>query len=197
MNFQGVVMQDRSFKILLLVSIITSCFTASADGIFKWKDARGNTQYGDQPPKKSRARAVDMPPLTVIEDYGKQWEPLHFKTEAPLKNTGKRQATILKTKSVPSFIPSYQSLNFIAPKANQIIYAKDGDVSAMLSLKPPLKRGHSIVFYIDGKRMNSGSSRITNFKTLSAGSHSVFASIIDQKGKLAMKSDVISFNVKK
>lgn len=156
-----------------------------AEGFYKWKDARGNIQYGDQPPPKSKAKRVKMPAITVIEDYGEQWKPLDLKDIDALFEPEQ------KTKKATS---GYTSLKFIAPKADQAIRANDGDVSAMLSIKPPLKNGHQIAFYLDGKQVGKGDSRTKNFTNLPRGAHTVSAKILDQKGKV-LKSSSVAFNV--
>ncbi len=168
--------------------LILSCaFTASAmaEGFYKWKDARGNIQYGDRPPANVKAQPMKMPKLTVIENYGDQWKPVTF----PRESDPYQQQETSKTTGV-----TYTSLSFVAPKANQSIRANDGDVSAIISLKPPLKAGHVITFSIDGKEVAKGSSRTNNFSNLPRGEHSVSVKVMDDKGKL-LKSESVRFTV--
>ncbi len=171
--------------------------TAHADGVYKWKDARGVIQYGDEPPKNGNVRPFAMPAITVIENYGEQWKPLQNNSAPVTSPTRSVAAKPIIRAPVKVFKPSYNSLRFIAPKSNQIIKAKDGDVSAMISLKPPLKKGHKVIFVPNGKNAGSSKSRISNFKNLSNGSHSVSANIVDLSGNIVMKGAVVPFQVKR
>ena len=173
--------------IIFLLTISSFSTPILADGFYKWRDAYGNIQYGDNPPKNARLEKLDMPLLTVIQDYGSQWKS----KEVNLKK--------FKTKSPPPIFEktsvSYEKFAFIAPKMNQIIHAKDGDISAMLSIRPPLKRGHSIVFNMDGKNKKRGTVRIANFVALSVGMHSLKASIVNAKGKIIQSTPAIPFRL--
>jgi len=172
---------------LILLSLSFS--TLSADGLYKWRDAHGNIQYGDKPPKNARLEKLDMPLLTVIQDYGSQW-----KTETPkLDNTtiNKFQTQRISAKNTTK----YEKFSFIAPKINQLIHSKEGDISAMLSIRPPLKPGHSVIFDMDGKNRKKGTMRIANFSALSVGMHSLKASIINAQGKIIQKTQTIPFRI--
>ena len=169
---------------LLILSCVFAVSTM-AEGFYKWKDARGNTQYGDRPPANVKAKPMDMPKLTVIENYGEQWKPVSFPKES---DPYQQQAASNTTAA------NYTTLSFIAPKANQPIRANDGDVSAIISLKPALKSGHVITFSIDGKEVSKGSSRTNNFSNLSRGDHSISVKVMDKKGKL-LKSESVTFTV--
>jgi len=140
------------------LSLLLSCSIANANNFYKWKDARGNTQYGDKPPANANAKPVELPKITVIENYG------------------------------------YSKLEFLAPKVDQGIRANNGDVSVIVSIQPPLKEGHSIVFSIDGKDQEKGTSRTKNFSNLDRGGHTVGVKIIDNEGK-TLKSSSVAFSV--
>lgn len=163
-----------------------------AEKILKWTDARGVVHYGDEAPRNQRAKALDMPNITVVKDYGKQWLPLE-----PIKKAVKPKFRSVSTKKVgassANFQPSYSKLDFIAPKSGQLIKAKDGDVTAMLKVKPPLKNGHNLVITIDGKSQKKTRSRIANFNNLSAGKHTLSAKIIDNNGALKMRTNELTF----
>jgi hypothetical protein len=178
--------------LLLLVTLVPFCL--SADGFYKWTDKRGVVHYGEEAPKNSRAKTVDMPPMTILNDYGNQWKPL-----APLASERKTARSVQVNKvavsGATSSSPTYLSFSFIAPKSGQKIKAKDGDISAMLSIKPPLKKGHKVVFIMDGKSSNPSTSRISNFTNLTAGNHALSANIVSGSGSPVMKSEEIRFSI--
>ncbi len=183
---------DSSLTILLTALLLCPSLL-QAEGILKWTDARGVVHYGDEAPHNQRAKAIDMPKLTVVEDYGKQWLPLESKK--PKKIATPSSANVKKVAVSPSFQPSYSKLDFIAPKSGQLIKAKDGDITAMLKVKPPLKSGHKLVISIDGKAQKKTRSRIANFNNLPAGKHTLSAQIVDNSGALKMRTNELTFNI--
>lgn len=173
-----------STSLLCVLTLLLSQSSVNAE-LYKWKDARGNTQYGDRPPANANAETIELPKITVIEKYAEQWKPRNFN----------KQASTQKPTPEPQVSSGvYTKLAFLAPKSNQAIRANDGDVSAMISLKPPLKKGHKIVFSIDGKTMEKGTSRTKNFTNLLRGNHTANVKVIDKNGKI-IKSSSVGFNV--
>lgn len=166
------------------LSLLLSCSIANANNFYKWKDARGNTQYGDKPPANANAKPVELPKITVIENYGEQWKPRNSKNSQTQK-----EVTAPTTADA-----GYSKLEFLAPKVDQGIRANNGDVSVIVSIQPPLKEGHSIVFSIDGKDQEKGTSRTKNFSNLDRGGHTVGVKIIDNEGK-TLKSSSVAFSV--
>lgn len=169
-----------------VLSLILSQSAIYADGFYKWKDARGNTQYGDRPPANANAQPMDLPKITIINNYADQWKPMDFVEPSTIDEPIKGE-----TQSASN---TYTKLVFLAPKLDQSIRANDGDVSAMVSIKPPLKKGHQLAFSIDGKSMGKSSSRTKNFSNLSRGSHTITVKVVDLKGKV-LKSSSVGFNV--
>lgn len=188
----------RPFNVVLITIIITTGLSTplTAENVFKWTDSRGVVHYGEEAPKNQRSQSLEMPQITVIEDYGKQWLPLESNKPKKSRKATSSNVPVQKV-AAAGHTQSYESLKFLAPRAGQVIEAKDGDISAMMSLKPPLKKGHKLVFSIDGKAKPKVSSRISNFKNLSAGKHTVSVLIVDANGKVQMNSDSLSFQVKR
>jgi len=179
-------MKNRLLKVtqLLLISLLSLSCSLQAGTLYKWVDNKGNTQYGDSPPSNVNAQAVKLPDITVVDNYADQWKPMDFASETKQK----------EAKHVPNNNRQYSQLSFLAPKANQAIRANDGDVSAMISVKPALKKGHFIQFAIDGKAVKKGQSRTANFSNLARGGHSISAKIVNAKGAV-LKQSSVSFNV--
>jgi hypothetical protein len=171
---------------LLTISLISFNAATHAEGFFKWKDARGHIQYGDKPPPNVKAERMKMPAITVIDNYAEQWKPVAIDNMADEEQPAEEASNQGSS--------NYSKLEFVAPKANQSIRANDGDVSAMISVKPPLKGGHEIVFLLDGKEVSRGSSRTSNFANLTRGAHTISAKIVDEQGK-TLKTNSVSFNV--
>ena len=64
-----------AFSLILLQS------AAYAEGLYKWKDSRGNTQYGDRPPANVNAQPMELPKITIIDNYADQWKPMDFNNQ--------------------------------------------------------------------------------------------------------------------
>jgi len=176
-----------------MVLTVLSAQVAHAEGFYKWKDARGNIQYGDQPPANVKAKKMKMPEITVLEGYGKQWQPLDMNT-----STNNQAAPVVEyePEKQEQTSTNYTKLAFVAPKNNQVMSGGfKGEVSAMLSIKPPLKRGHLVVFSLDGKEVSRSKSRMSNFTNLGSGSHTVTASIVNSRGTVVKTSSPVSFEV--
>ena len=175
--------------ILCVILSFTIGTLTSADGFYKWVDARGHIQYGDKPPENVRLENFEMPALTVIEDYASQWQASDENLTKPVKQQFNQHNSI-KQRSIV-----YEKFAFIAPKINQVIHDKDGDMSAMLSIRPPLKAGHSIVFKLDNKKSVTSKSRIANFTRLNLGYHNLSAEIRDSQGRLVQTSEIVKFRI--
>ncbi|MGK0271690.1 MAG: hypothetical protein ACI88H_002356 [Cocleimonas sp.] len=169
-----------------VLSLILSQASVHAEGLYKWKDSRGNTQYGDRPPANVNAQPMELPKITIIDNYAEQWKPMTFDESQSSPDPVKKKPQTAKS--------TYTKLAFLAPKQNQAIRANDGDVSAMISIKPPLKKGHQIVFSIDGKSMGEGKTRTKNFSNLNRGSHTIGVKVVNRSGK-TLKSSSVEFNV--
>ncbi|HIO91744.1 MAG TPA: DUF4124 domain-containing protein [Leucothrix mucor] len=176
------------YWILLAISSLFFLAFASAE-IFSWKDAKGNVHYGDSPPEEVKAKTVELPQLTIIEDYGKLYKPV-LTAEERGETTAKKN----KEKKL------YTTFTILAPKDKQAIRANDGDVTVMLSLKPKLLPKHSLSVYLDGKKMAEGGLRMVNLTNLDRGEHKIYAviNVIDAEGKKLkqiQKSKEITFTV--
>lgn len=166
----------------IAIAISVSFFSiTNAETVFSWKDAKGGIHYGDSPPESVKAKAVDLPELTIVKDYGKLYKPVLTAKERGLIN--KKQHT------------HYSKFAIIAPKNKQVIRANNGDVSVMLSLQPKLFPQHKLSVFLDGKQMVEGDLRMVNLTNLDRGEHKVYAIIKGEKNKKINKSKEIVFTV--
>lgn len=185
-------MRYFSLSVTTFFSVLLFTAELNADGFYKWTDARGQVQYSDEPPAKGKAKKIKLPPLTVLENFGKQWkvDPLPVaKVQKPKVITAK----IAKPKLKQQF--RYKALNFIAPKPNQVIKTQDGDVSAMLSIRPPLRKGHRLLYILDGKNASKSVSRIANFPNLPNGKHTLMVKVVDSRGSTLHSSSALNFQI--
>jgi len=190
--FKVNLMRYLSLSVTTFFSVLLLTAELNAEGFYKWVNARGQVQYSDEPPAKGKAKKIKLPPITILESYGKQWkvDPLPVaKVQKPQVVT----ARVVKPKAKQLF--RYQTLSFIAPKPNQVIKAQGGDVSAMLSIKPPLRKGHRLLYILDGKSVSKSVSRIANFPNLPNGTHTLMVKVVDSRGSTLHSSSALSFQV--
>ncbi|HFC92273.1 MAG TPA: DUF4124 domain-containing protein [Leucothrix mucor] len=166
--------------LVISISVLT---VVTADTVFNWKDAKGIVHYGDSPPESVKAKAVDLPELTVVKDYGKLYKPVLTAKERGLTKEKKNKKQI------------YTKFSILAPKDKQAIRANNGDVTVMLSLKPKLLPEHTLSVFLDEKQMAEGDLRMVNLTNLDRGEHEVYVIIKGKKGKEISKSKQIVFTV--
>ena len=160
----------RYWTLLVISSLLFSVVTTAE--VFSWKDAKGTVHYGDSPPESVHAKAIILPQLTIIKDYGKLYKPVLTAEERGLT---KKKADNEKS--------PYKTFAILAPKNKQAIRANDGDVTVMLSFKPKLLPKHILSVYLDGKKMAEGGLRMVNLSNLDRGEHKVYAIINEKEGK--------------
>ena len=154
---------------LILVASTFFVSTLFADNVFSWKDTKGVVHYGDTPPEQSNAKAVTLPELTIVKDFGKLYKPMLIERER-----GGEKKEMMKN--------PYAFFRILAPRNKQAIRANDGDVTVMLSVKPKLLPNHILSVFLDGKKMAEGSLRMVNLTNLDRGEHKVY-SVVTEKVK--------------
>ena len=182
---------------LLLIAVLLSIHTALSAGIFSWKDASGNTVYGDAPPDSVVAKSVAPPKLTILENFANRYED-----QGLSQRRSQSKSSASKEKSGQSALPRevkqpYKSVAIIAPKADQSIRANDGDVSVALSTSPKLRNGDKVVIYLNGNEHSVGKSRVANLSNLDRGEYQLSVGIRDAEGRSLITSEEISFTVLK
>ncbi len=173
------------YWILIAISSLLFSVATTAE-VFSWKDAQGTVHYGDSPPESAHAKAVTLPQLTVVKDYGKLYKPVLTAEERGVKKKTNKEKS------------PYKTFTILAPKNKQAIRANDGDVTVMLSFKPKLLPKHTLSVYLDGKKMAEGGLRMVNLTNLDRGEHKVYAIINEKNGKKIKKiakSKEITFTV--
>lgn len=163
----------RIVSLLLLLAFSLSMFSAHAE-IYRWVDAGGRVMYGDDPPKKSGAKAVDLPTLTVADSF------------APQKQ---QQAQPQEEDE------AYSDFKITSPAADEAVRANTGGLTVTLSLKPKLKEGDGITLYLDSKQVASGSSLSFPLTELERGQHTIFAVLNDATGNIIQNTETVSFSV--
>jgi hypothetical protein len=164
-------MQRRSIYILLGVLAATAVL---ADDAWKWTDEDGIVHYSDVPVEG--AEPVNLSEFTK-------------KTGARISNGRTSRASEEPEKE---FL--YDSITIASPGAGETLWNIEGLLNVSVAVSPELQRGHRIRAYFDGDARDVSG---TSFQLLEVyrGTHSLQAEIVDQTGKVIMRSPANRFYV--
>ncbi|MDH4048842.1 MAG: DUF4124 domain-containing protein [Gammaproteobacteria bacterium] len=163
--------------IAILVLLLAGSVFAQA---YRWVDKDGVVHYSDRP--EPGAEQVQLP--TTRPSSGPS-------TPAPTSNFSRRNDVPLAEEQAPF---SYQSLSIASPASEQTLWNIEGVLSVSLSLQPGLQSGHRVRVYFDGTpQMVTGTS--FQIEGVYRGQHNLQAEVIDQSGKLMIRSDPSRFYV--
>lgn len=167
----------KTLPLLLLLTLAG----ASQAAVYRWQDASGALQYGDNPPPDSGAVAVELPPLS---------------TYAPPPPTPPAAAPAAEVATEPAEVKPYRWLAITQPIDGQTLRSDDGLFRVAVDLRPALQEeaGHRLVAVIDGRRIPGSSSSVSLRAT--RGSHRLQVAVIDSDGKILARSRQIGFDVR-
>lgn len=148
--------------------------------IYKYVDSNGVIRYTDKPPSRD-AQPVELPKVqtytseSVLDEDAPAPEP-----DSVLAADG----------------DAYDSVELLAPAADQVFNTGSGSVTAAASVSPGLRPGHSLIFLVDGQATAAppGESR-TELTGLERGTHSLQAVVQDETGALRAQSPAIQFHL--
>jgi hypothetical protein len=169
-------MPKRTF-IAVLTILATGVVMAQA---YKWVDADGIVHYSDRP--QEGAERIELPSYTS--------QPA--RRTAP-RNVARQTAATAATEAEPAAF-KYESISISAPAAEETLWNIEGVLNVSLTIKPALQSGHQVRVYFDGEpRVVSGSS--FQLEEVYRGVHNLQAEIVDQAGKLMIRSRTNRFYV--
>lgn len=171
-------MRTVFYTLILALSLHT---VASYAEVFRWVDANGNVIFGDNPPKKSQAKTVELPPLTVADSFTPNKAKSSDQEQSSTKDDAERVA--------------YTEFKISSPNAGDTLRSNNGALTVSISLKPALQAGDEITLYIDSKQAASGAALSFSVSELDRGEHSVFAVLNDAKGNIIKNTDPVSFHL--
>lgn len=169
-------MESRSiFVILALLASVPVLADA-----YKWVDEDGITHYSDIP--REGAEVVDL------SEYNRKTgaQIYHAPATAAASAAGEQPAAAGPFK--------YESLSVTSPGPEQTLWNIEGVLSVSLALEPGLQPGHRIRVYFDGEARMEGSTSF-QIEEVYRGVHNIQAEVIDDTGKLMIRSQPNRFYV--
>jgi hypothetical protein len=147
---------------------------------YRWVDEDGVVHYSDRP--EPGAEQVQLP------TYRPSSGPA---TPAPTSSFSQRNEQQAAAQAQPF---SYQSLSVASPASEETLWNIEGVLNVSLSLQPTLQSGHQVRVYFDGMpQMVSGIS--FQLQEVYRGQHNLQAEVIDQSGRLMIRSEPSRFYV--
>ncbi len=157
------------------------CLVAAAPAVaqvYKWVDEAGVTHYSDRP--------RDGAEIVELGDYTRSTGARIYRAPAA-------------TPEPPEPAPAEESVRYdrlvvSSPAAEQTLWNIEGVLSVSLALSPGLQNGHQVRVYFDGApRIVSGTS--FQLEEVWRGVHNLQAEVIDETGKLLIRSPAVRFYV--
>jgi len=166
----------RLTLIFLLSSFILSNGLSAEDkSIYKNTTEQGVTEFSDLPGKNSKE--INIPAMNTYKET--------LSTKKNVKEPVKEGEL------------KYSLLTISSPSNDAQVRSNAGKISISIHSTPSLKPGHTVKITIDGKPdlTLTGSSNSITFSNISRGTHTAEASILNQDGKVLIKSPSIKFHL--
>lgn len=163
----------------------TAYFAILAAGVvmaqaYKWVDDDGLVHYSDRPHEGAELIVLPTSPRRPAQTR-------------PAARTVSRPPA--ETEPAPAAF-KYESITFNAPVAEETLWNIETILNVSLNIEPALQTGHQIRVYFDGEpRMVSGTS--FQLEEVYRGIHNLQAEIVDETGKLMIRSRTNRFYVQK
>lgn len=151
--------------------------TASVMGqAYKWVDEDGVTHYSDRP--------VEGAELVELSEYTRKTGVRFYRETTPA-------AADDAADEAP---PRYESLSIASPGSEETLWNIEGVLNVSLALNPGLQNGHRVRVYFDGQPRFVSGARF-QIEEVWRGVHNIQAEVIDQTGKLMIRSETNRFYV--
>jgi len=164
-------METRTIFTLLALLLAIG---ATADEAYMWTDEEGVVHYSDRP--QPGAEVVDLGQSSTSRSRPAPTTQPAANDEAPAPTVG------------------YESIEFASPSAEETLWNIEGTLNVTVALTPGLRPGHQVRIYFDGTpQMVSGAS--FQLQEVYRGVHNLQAEVIDETGKLIIRSRPSRFYV--
>jgi len=151
----------------------------AAAQIYKWVDEDGVVHYSDQP--MEGAETIDLPEANSMA-------PASVRRAAPAGGGTQDDG------SDDGRPFSYQSLSIGTPAPEQTLWNIQGTLNVTLNLQPGLRPGDRVRIYFDGEPQLVDAVQF-ELGEVWRGEHNLQAEVLDQTGKLMIRSEPVRFYV--
>lgn len=169
---------------ILLAAVVS---TVQADTkIYRTTDAEGNVVFTDIPPRTdepSEAVTIETPNTFAIEEA---LGPKDAWIVDPADGQAEEGAAF-----------SYKSIAIQSPANDEAVRENAGNVTIVTIPNPDLRAGDRVRLLLDGKRMQEGAQTTFVLQNVDRGTHSAAVEIIDDQGKVLVKSKPSVFHLQR
>jgi len=162
-------MQIRPIFFLLALLVAAAAF---ADEAYTWTDDQGVVHYSDRP--HPGATLVDLGTSTAVR-----------RPPTPRPGVTVQPGATDESEAQPA--PGYESLEIASPAAEETLWNIEATLNVTLALTPALKPGHQVRVYFDGTPQMVGGTTF-QIEKVYRGVHNLQAEVIDETGKLIIRS---------
>jgi len=168
----------RAFILILLAA----CSVATAAEVYRWVDQDGEVHYSDRPHED--AEKVTLPQAQT------------FSAPVPQKSTGGSNAGKDRRGDNKKDV-SYSSVNIVSPKSGEVLWNTGGSMKVSVSTQPSLRRGHTLMIYLDGQVVGglTGNQREIKLNEIYRGEHALHAEVHNADGSVVEKGNAVTFTV--
>lgn len=165
-----------STRVAAIVGILV--LTAANAQVYRSTDEAGNTVYTDTP-GSSEAKELKLPPVNIVPAPSKSG--LNFDVKQPDFDLEK-----------------YQLLEIVAPKNDTTVFIRTTNLPIEVKLLPPVKQalGHRLQVLWDGQVLFENQTSYV-LDDANPGTHTVLAQVVDEKGKILIKSKPVNVHIRK
>lgn len=165
--------QSPSLLIFLLCLV---CGPAGTETVYRTVDADGSVIYSDRP--MPGAEPIELP----------EWPPVPAATPwRPIRKLSPEE-------SIP--FPSYESVAIASPAPDSAAWYPTGQVTVSVTTQPPLQEGHTLVLYLNGRRVAENQTTTFQLHNVHRGTHRLEAAVHAHDGELR-RSETVRFHVLK
>lgn len=181
--------RDAALARLAALLLVVCAGTVSAEGeIYKVVDAAGNVTYTDQAPGPGATPMV-LPELSVVDtDYVPETPPDEAAAE-----TGDAAADEEITPR--ELRQAYRDFAITQPSQEQTFWGTENTVVISWSSEKPLLPDMAVRLFIDGQAVSTTTDNMYA-ATLDRGEHSVFAQLLDARGRRVLATPSVVFFIK-
>ena len=175
-------------RLFILMLLVAYSVAAAADAeVYRWIDDDGQAHYSDRPHE-----GAELVTLTDAQTFSAP----AAQQEQSESTSGTDDATDGADEEAQSF--SYKSVKIVSPTQSQVLWSTGGLLKVSVSLQPSLRRGDTLMVYLDGKMVEglTGNQREVSLTDVFRGEHTLRTEVRDGGGGVVTSGDSITFTVK-
>jgi len=167
-------------RALILILLAAWSVATIAAEVYRWVDESGEVHFSDVP--HEGAETITLQEAQTFS--------------APVSS--RVQRTVKDGQVAEEEEAGYSSVRIASPRSGEVLWSTGGLLSVSVSTQPKLRRGHSLIIYLDGQQVDSlaGSVRQTELTNVFRGEHTLRSEVQDRGGRVIAEGNSVAFTVK-